>query len=203
MSATDVVHVVDDDPAMRDSLCFLLGADGLSARMYESGEAFLAAIETIEPGCILTDVRMPGMSGLDLVARLKQAGLAHPIIVLTGHADVALAVAAMKAGVWDFLEKPVNDAALLNAVRAALARGDDDFAREAERAELQLRLAQLTARERDVFDAIVAGESNKAAALRLGISPRTVEIYRANVMAKMRANNLSELVRMAMRCGAA
>lgn len=200
MSGTEVVHIVDDDAAMRESLEFLLSADGLAARTYESADALLARLGELEPGCILTDVRMPGMNGLELVAKLRQHGDSHPVIVLTGHADVPLAVEAMKAGVLDFLEKPVRDETLLASVRAALAAGGDVGNRQAERADLQNRLAQLTARERDVFNAIVIGDSNKAAALRLGISPRTVEIYRANVMAKMKASSLSELVRMALRC---
>jgi two-component system response regulator FixJ len=142
---------------------------------------------------------MPGMSGLELVDRLKQNGSTHPIIVLTGHADVALAVQAMKAGVSDFLEKPFEDEALLEAVRAALARGAGDAERMAERHEIEARIAHLTPREKDVFEAIVGGDSNKVAALRLGISPRTVEIYRANVMEKMKAKTLSDLVRMALQ----
>lgn len=190
-----VIHVVDDDDAMRGSVAFLLEAEGLACKTYEDGPALLERAGDLEPGCIITDIRMPGMNGLDLIAALRQRGVAHPVIVLTGHADVALAVQAMKAGVADFLEKPFDDGALVRAVRAALAQGQSLH----DRAILQARVAQLTARERDVFDAVVAGESNKAAALRLGISPRTVEIYRANVMAKMQANSLSDLVRMALR----
>lgn len=195
-----LVHVVDDDAAMRDSLAFLLESAGLQARLYDSGAALLARASELEPGCVLTDVRMPGMTGLELVAKAKGLGLTHPIIVLTGHADVSLAVEAMKAGVVDFLEKPFADDVLLAAIRAALALGDSEGNRAAERAELSERLSHLTAREREVFDAIVAGDSNKAAASRLGISPRTVEIYRANVMAKMKAQSLSDLVRMALKC---
>jgi two-component system response regulator FixJ len=195
-----MVHVVDDDEAMRDSLAFLLQSAKLAVRVYESGPALLARAADIEPGCILTDVRMPGMSGLELVARLKEIRVFHPIIVLTGHADVALAVEAMKAGVVDFLEKPFDDEALLRAVRAALAGGGELAARQSERSEIETRLARLTERESEVFDAIVNGDSNKLAAQKLGISPRTVEIYRANVMQKMEAENLSALVRMAMRC---
>jgi two-component system response regulator FixJ len=196
-----VVHIVDDDMAVRDGLAFLLGVAGLDTRIYESGAALLEQATALAPGCIITDVRMPGMTGLELIARLAARGAPHPIIVLTGHADVPLAVEAMKAGVVDFLEKPVEDEALLEAVRRALARGGAAAGEQAERAELAARRAELTARERDVFNAIVAGDSNKAAALRLGISPRTVEIYRANVMAKMHAKSLSDLVRMALRLG--
>lgn len=193
---SDVVHIVDDDAAVRDSVSFLLSAEGFSTRSYESAAELLAA--ALAPGCIITDIRMPDMNGLELVAELNRRGCAYPIIVLTGHGDVSLAVAAMKAGVIDFLEKPFRDEALIGAVRGALARaaGIDD--RHRERSEIAQRRAQLTAREHEVFEAIVAGDSNKAAAQKLGISPRTVEIYRANVMSKMQANSLSELVRMAL-----
>lgn len=196
---TQIVHVVDDDAPLRESLAFLLSAAGLECRTYDSAKALLGRGSALEPGCVVTDVRMPGMSGMELIAELKKAGAPHPVIVLTGHADVPLAVEAMKAGVSDFLEKPFEDEALIAAVRMALATRENDAGRDAETAELQARLDQLTQREREVFDAIVAGDSNKAAALRLGISPRTVEIYRANVMTKMKANSLSELVRLALR----
>lgn len=196
---TQIVHVVDDDAALRESLAFLLSTAGLECRTYGSAQALLARGAALEPGCVVTDVRMPGMSGMELIEELKTLGAPHPVIVLTGHADVPLAVAAMKAGVSDFLEKPFEDEALIAAVRTALASGGGAGERDAEMAELRGRLEQLTQREREVFDAIVAGDSNKAAALRLGISPRTVEIYRANVMTKMRAQSLSELVRLALR----
>jgi two-component system response regulator FixJ len=194
-----VIHVVDDDAAVRDSLRFMLEAADLGVRTYDSGAALLERLADLERGCIITDVRMPGMSGLELIARLKQGGSVHPVIVLTGHADVALAVEAMKAGVVDFIEKPFNDEALLGAVGAALERGEGDSTRAAERAEVEARIARLTGRERDVFEALVAGDSNKTAALKLGISPRTIEIYRANLMEKMAAKTLSDLVRMALR----
>jgi two-component system, LuxR family, response regulator FixJ len=197
--SNSVVHVVDDDAAIRDSLSFLLDSAGFTARAYEAAPDLLARVGELEPGCIVTDVRMPGMSGLELVARLKELGVVHPVIVLTGHADVALAIEAMKAGVLDFLEKPFDDEALLSAVRSALAAGESEVGRRSERAEVERRVASLTDRERDVFEAIVAGDSNKAAAIRLGISPRTVEIYRANVMEKMGAKSLSELVRLALQ----
>ena len=193
-----VIHVVDDDAAVRDSLTFVLESADWRVRAFESALALLAAIDTLEPGFIITDVRMPGMTGLELVARLKQRGAPHPVIVLTGHADVSMAVDAMKAGVVDFIEKPFDDAALLAAVEIARQRLEGDAGARAEREEIDARVAQLTAREKEVFDAIVAGESNKSAALKLGISPRTVEIYRANVMEKMRARTLSDLVRLAL-----
>ena len=194
-----VVHVVDDDAAIRDSLSFLLEAARLTPRTYESAVSLLERVGELEPGCIVTDVRMPGMSGLELVVRLKELGVPHPVIVLTGHADVALAIEAIKAGVAEFLEKPFDDEALLKAVHAALAVGEGELGRRAERAEVERRAASLTDRERDVFEAIVAGDSNQAAAIRLGISPRTVEIYRANLMEKMGAKSLSELVRLALQ----
>jgi len=201
MTATKTVHVVDDDEAMRESLTFLLESAKFAARVYDSAPALLARAHELEPGCIVTDVRMPEMSGLELVVRVKELRLPHPLIVLTGHADVALAVEAMKAGVADFLEKPFEDEALLGAVRAALANTDEAADKEVGRIELEERLATLTAREREVFDAVVGGASNKLVAQQLGISPRTVEIYRAHVMQKMGADHLSALVRMAMRCG--
>lgn len=198
-----VVHIVDDDPAMRESVAFLLDTENLATRLYDGASALLARGAALEPGCIVTDIRMPGMNGLELVGELKRRGVPHPVIVLTGHADVSLAVEAMKAGVLDFLEKPFQDEALLSAVRAALAKGQGESGKVAARAEIETRLAQLTPRERDVFEAVVAGDSNKAAAIRLGISPRTVEIYRANVMDKMQARTLSDLVRMALLRGEA
>jgi two-component system response regulator FixJ len=193
-----VVHVVDDDAAIRDSLSFLLSAAELTPVVYESAAALLARGGELEHGCIVTDVRMPGMSGLELVLELKERRLPHPVIVLTGHGDVALAVEAMKAGVVDFIEKPFDENVLLKAVKTALAREEGITARQAERAEVEGRVAQLSQREREVFEAIVTGESNKSAAQKLGISPRTVEIYRANVMDKMGAHTLSDLVRMAL-----
>jgi two-component system response regulator FixJ len=195
-----IIHVVDDDEPMRESLRFLLGAANFEVRTYDSAASLLARIDVLEPGCIVTDVRMPGMDGLDLVRRLKELAAPHPVIVLTGHADVPLAVEAMKLGVAEFLEKPFSDDALIAAIGAALALNESAAGREREHEELRARRATLTARERDVFDAIVAGDSNKTAAQRLGISPRTVEIYRAHVMQKMHAASLSELVRMALRC---
>lgn len=198
MAGEALIHVVDDDQAVRESLSFLLESDDLACRTYDSAAALLARAQNLEPGCIVTDIRMPGMSGLELVVELKRLGVPHPVIVLTGHGDVALAVEAMKAGVTDFLEKPFNDEALLRAVRGACAVGQTEAAKHAERAEIERRIGELTARELDVFEAIVAGDSNKVAAQKLDISPRTVEIYRANVMSKMKANSLSDLVRMAL-----
>jgi len=193
------VHIVDDDAPMRDSVAFLLGAEDITTRTYDSARALLDRGADLEPGCIITDVRMPEMNGLEMVLELKRIGVPHPVIVLTGHGDVSLAVQAMKAGVADFLEKPFVHEALLRAVRTALSQSRSEAGRQKELAEIAARAEELTAREREVFEAIVAGDSNKAAAIRLGISPRTVEIYRANVMTKMHANSLSELVRMALQ----
>ena len=198
MSEELVIHVVDDDPAVRDSLSFSLGAADYQVRTYSTAVELLARGAALERGVIVTDVRMPEMTGLELVAELKQRGITYPVIVLTGHADVAMAVEAMKAGVVDFLEKPFDEPALMGAIENGRQRLSGQSGRQAERDEINGRLSQLTPRERDVFEQISAGESNKSAALKLGISPRTVEIYRANVMEKMRARTLSDLVRMAL-----
>ena len=194
------VHVIDDDEAMRDSLSFMLDAAGLRSRAWESAAAFLVGLDKVERGCIVTDIRMPDMTGLELVDRLKAAGHPDPVIVITGHADVPLAVEAMKAGVVDFIEKPFDNQRLLNAVRAALAQGttEDGAAQQdnEERRRILERIESLSARERQVLDGLVAGQANKIIAFDLEISPRTVEVYRANVMTKMQARSLSELVRM-------
>lgn len=198
MASEPFVHVVDDDDAIRDSIGFLLSSSGLQWRSYSSARALLNRVGELEDGCIVTDVRMPEMTGLELVRELKHLGAPHPIVVLTGHADVALAVEAMKAGVDDFLEKPFQPEALLASITGAIAAGEGRAGRVRERASIQERIAQLTGRERDVLAALVRGLSNKEAGLELGISPRTVEIYRANLMTKMNAATLSELVRQAL-----
>jgi two-component system response regulator FixJ len=198
---TVVVHVIDDDEAARQSLAFLLRANALEVQTHESGTAFLKVVPHIKSGCIITDVRMPEISGIDLLRRLKELRIRLPVIVITGHGDVPLAVEAMKVGAADFLEKPFDDAALLAAVRSALDRQGTESKRAAERAGINDRLAALSNRERDVLDGLVAGHANKRIAFDLGISPRTVEIYRANLMTKMQAASLSELVRMALIAG--
>ncbi len=190
-----VVHIVDDDEAMRDSLLFLLESADLRACAYDSAVSFLAALPTLEPGCILTDVRMPQINGLDMVRRVKAAGVDLPVIVMTGHADLALAIEAMRAGVVDFLEKPFEDEALLSALASALGRSEADRLRAQDRQAVRDRRAALSGREAEVLDGLLAGKPNKIIAFDLEISPRTVEIYRANVMTKMQAASLSELVR--------
>ena len=199
--AASIVHVIDDDDALRDSLSFLLGAARLEVKTYESAEAFLSALPGVNSGCIITDVRMPNMSGVDLIRKLNELRVALPVIVITGHGDVQLAVEAMKIGAADFIEKPFDDEMLLNAVRAALDRWEDKSREISERSSYVEKLETLSSRERDVLEGLIAGKANKVIAFDLGISPRTVEIYRANVMTKTGANSLPELVRMAMLAG--
>jgi two-component system, LuxR family, response regulator FixJ len=196
-----IVHVIDDDEASRDSLSFLLQTAQIEVKTYASATVFLDLIPAAGTGCIITDVRMPGMSGIDLLRRLKELKVDVPVIVITGHGDVPLAVEAMKVGAIDFLEKPFDDEVLLASVRSALRQRDGDMKRQTERAEIETRLAALSHREREVLDGLVAGRANKQIAYDLGISPRTVEIYRANLMNKMQAGSLSELVRMALIAG--
>ena len=198
---SDVVHVIDDDDAMRESLDFLLDSAGLTARTYASAAEFLAVADAAEPGCVVTDIRMPGMNGLELVGELKSRGVALPIVVITGHGDVPLAVEAMKAGVADFLEKPFSDDVLLATIRRCLDGLAQSESQQAEARRINEIFDQLSPRERDVLRGVVAGKPNKVIAHELGISPRTVEVYRANVMTKTRANAVSDLVRMAMVVG--
>ena len=193
-----IVHVIDDDDAMRDSLAFLFKSAKVPAETYESADAFMSKLSQLNGGCVVTDVRMPGMSGLDLLKRLRELKIGVPVIVITGHGDVPLAVEAMKHGASDFLEKPFDDDLLLGAVRSALSQQASDQERETMRSAVRHRLELLSARERQVLDGLVAGHPNKTIAYDLGISPRTIEIYRANVMTKMEASSLSELVRMAL-----
>ena len=196
-----LVHVIDDDDALRDSLCFLLRAARIDVASHASATAFLEAMPGVTLGCVITDVRMPGMSGIDLLRRLKELKVAVPVIIMTGHGDVPLAVEAMKVGAADFLEKPFDDEVLLASVRTALQQRDGETRRHVERAEIEAKLAALSNRERDVLGGLVAGRANKQIAFDLGISPRTVEIYRANLMNKMQAGSLSDLVRMALTVG--
>jgi two-component system response regulator FixJ len=196
-----IVHVIDDDEAVRQALAFQLGSAGIDVRTYESAAVFLEVAPTVRTGCIITDVRMPELSGVDLLRRLRALKLAVPVIVVTAHGDIPLAVEAMRLGAMDFLEKPFEDEVLLASVRSALDRGDRDQKRQAERDKIEGRLAALSNRERDVLKGLVAGHANKQIAYDLGISPRTIENYRANLMIKMQAGSLSDLVRMALITG--
>jgi two-component system response regulator FixJ len=198
VSSSEIVHVIDDDAEVRQSLAFLLSTVGLAVRVHPSATAFLETLPDVQDGCVVTDVRMPGIDGIELQRRLKAKGVALPVIVITGHGDIALAVEAMKAGAVDFIEKPFEEEALLAAIRTALSRRAGDREHANRVAAVRERLALLSARERQVLDGLVAGKPNKVIAHDLGISARTVEIYRANVMTKMQADSLSALVRMTL-----
>ena len=195
---SSVVHVIDDDEAMRASLAFLLEASGLTAQTYDSALRFLEQLDAGPTGVIVTDVRMPEMTGLELVRRLKARDVALPIIMITGHGDVPLAVEAMKSGVVDFLEKPFDEESLLTAIRSALADRSTAEASQAERERIRTVLEGLSPREQEVLDGVIEGKLNKVIAHELSISPRTVEVYWANVMSKTGARGLSELVRMVL-----
>lgn len=201
MTNSPTVHVIDDDADVRDSLSFLLEAAGMTVRAFESAVAFLDALPGIGKGCVVSDVRMPGISGTELLAKLKAAGNGMPVIIITGHGDVALAVEAMKLGAFDFIEKPFDDDTIVASVEAALREEERREQNEAGKADVLARLATLSQRERQVLDGLVNGAPNKIIAYDLGISPRTVEVYRANVMSKMEAGSLSDLVRMALLAG--
>jgi len=201
LPAKPVIDIIDDDPAMRDSLAFLLDVRGFATRVHESAVAFLGVVGRERPDCIVTDIRMPGLNGLELVKRLKGDGIDSPVIVITGHGDVALAVEAMKAGVVDFIEKPFSDDILIGAIKSALERSSQGPATDKAQQEAQARLAALSGRERDVLVGLVAGKINKVIAHELNISPRTVEVYRANLMSKMEAKSMSDLMRIALAAG--
>jgi two-component system response regulator FixJ len=196
-----VVHVIDDDEGVRVSLGFLLEMHDLPAKTYASADEFLDAVDSISAGCIVTDVRMPGMTGLDLVRHLKQKAVNLPVIVITGHGDVPLAVEAVREGVLDFLEKPFDEEALFNSIQSALDAQAKSGRQDKERQRFETMIASLSGREKDVLRGIIAGKLNKVIAHELGISPRTVEVYRANVMTKTNASSLSELVRIALLSG--
>jgi len=196
MSDGPIVHVIDDDDALRDSVRLFLVNEGLNVRSHSSANEFLAAVEADRPGCVVTDVRMPGMSGMELLAHIAARGLALPVIVITGHADVPLAVRAMKQGAIDLLEKPFKAEELIAAVRRGLALGKDSRLNGTPVEVALARRATLSARENEVLERLVRGQPNKVIAYEMGISPRTVEVHRANVMKKTQAGSLSELVRM-------
>lgn len=196
--SSQVVHVIDDDVDVRQSLAFLLSTAGLAVRVHDSATTFLQLLQDIQDGCVVTDIRMPGMDGLQLQKRLAELRPRLPVIVMTGHGDVPLAVQAMKAGAVDFIEKPFDDEVLLAAIRSALTRHARDSEHESRVSAISARLALLSEREREVLKGLVDGKPNKVIAYDLGISARTVEVYRANVMTKMQADSLSALVRMVL-----
>jgi two-component system response regulator FixJ len=191
---SDVVHVVDDDASVREALALLLHSNGIPCTTYASAEAFLGASANLKSGCVLTDVRLPGISGLDLLHHLTHPRRAISIIVMTGHGDIRMAVEAMQHGADDFLEKPIDGELLLASIRGGLSRMHDE--REVERVEAMYRLHGLSPRERAVLDALMAGKPNKVIAYELNISPRTVEIHRSHIMRKMQAASFSSLVRL-------
>lgn len=200
---TQVVHVVDDHAAIRRSLALLLEAAGHDVVLHESGDAMLEAAEggKLAPGCIILDVRMPGRDGLAVMELLARQKFLLPVIIVTGHGDVPLAVRAMRAGARDFIEKPYSEDRILGAVEEALAAGRVAVDVQARTAEAGARIASLTPREGEVLEALVAGQSNKGTAARLGISPRTVEVHRAHLMEKLGVRSLPEAVRMYMAAG--
>jgi len=191
------IHIIDDDSTVRKALSYFVGAAGFASRVYDSAEDFLAVAKRSAPGCIVTDVRMPGMTGLELVLRLKSEGVAQPVIVMSGHADILLAVEAMKAGAADFLQKPFKASELVEAVRGALDRDRPKAPIAPESAAFLKLVSTLSPRQRNAFDGILDGKLNKTTAHELGISVRTLEGYRAEVMAKTNASSSTELVRMA------
>jgi len=194
---TRLVHIVDDDEAIRRSVSFALKTSGFQVRVYENGTEILKSAPRLEKGCILLDIRMPGMDGLEVQEALKGKGVTLPVIIMTGHGDVALAVRAMKVGAIDFIEKPFEKAVLLAAIEHGISRLRTSAASLKEANDAAVRLQLLTARERDVLDGLARGLPNKTIAYDLGISPRTVEIHRANLMSKLSVRSLSEALRIA------
>ena len=198
MNAQPTVFIVDDDPAMRDSLGFLIGSVGRHVETYASAEEFLAAYDNERPGCVVLDVRMPGLSGLELMEKMNEDRFAPPVVLITGHGDIPMAVRALKAGAFDFIEKPFSDQVLLERIQQALQLDTVDRASERDRADIERRSTRLTSRENQVFELVVAGKPNKVVASDLGISQKTVEVHRAHVMEKMRAESFADLVKMAV-----
>lgn len=201
MSSTKVIHLVDDEEAIRKSAGFMLRSSGYAVHSYASGTEFLKAAGAAEMGCVLLDVRMPKLDGLQVQAAMRERGITMPVVVLTGHGDVSVAVQAMKAGAVDFLEKPFEKAAVIDAIERGFARLENTGAREIEEAEAEVRLALLTPREREVLDGLAQGYPNKTIAYDLGISSRTVEVHRASLMAKLSAHSLSDVLRIAFAAG--
>jgi two-component system response regulator FixJ len=203
MSADKTVYVVEDDPTLRESLTFLLHALGLPVQSHESGRDLLDALPPYAQGCVLSDIRMPNMDGMELLRWVRTNQPQLPVILITGHGDVPLAVQAMKTGAADFIQKPFDHRLLIQSIKAALADAPDMSAPDGGTAGFAQRLRDLTARERQVFDRLVLGEANKVIARRLDISPRTVEIHRASIMTKLGAETLSDIIRLAVRAGLA
>lgn len=201
MTPKRIVHLVDDEESIRKSAGFMLKTSGFAFQTYASGIAFLKAVKTAEPGCILLDVRMPGMDGLEVQEVLAERGITMPVIVLTGHGDVGIAVRVMKAGAVDFLEKPFEKSALLASIGVAFSRLDKSDARSLREAEARVRVAVLTPREREVLIGLANGFPNKTIAYDLDISTRTVEVHRANLMTKLEVHSLSDALRIAFAAG--
>ena len=196
------IYVIDDDEAMRDSLQFMLESADYKVSLFESADKFLGLFPGIQFGCIVSDIRMPGIDGIELLKRLKAVHGTLPVIIMTGHGDVPLAVEAMKLGALDFLEKPFEDDRLIGMIELALQQAEPRARTESVAQDIAARIASLSPRERQVMDGLVAGSSNKMIARDYNISPRTIEVYRANVMTKMQAGSLSELIRLALQAGA-
>lgn len=201
MTTKGHVYVIDDDAAMRDSLNFLLDSAGFGVTLFDNAQSFLHALPGLAFGCVVSDIRMPGLDGIELLKRMKAQHSPFPVVIMTGHGDVPLAVEAMKLGAIDFLEKPFEDDRLTTMIESAIRQAEPAAKSEAIALDINARVASLSPRERQVMEGLIAGLSNKLIAREYDISPRTIEVYRANVMTKMRANSLSELVRLAMRAG--
>ncbi len=196
-----VVHIVDDEEPVRKSLAFLLTMTGFTVQVHDSATSFLLTAPTVGKACLVTDLRMPDMNGVDLLEKLRDIGAMVPAVVITGHGDVPMAVAAMNAGAVDFIEKPFEDDVLVDAIRRAASRLEEASAPVEDIAIIRARLEGLSERERQVLSAVAAGLANKIIAYDLGVSPRSVEVHRANIMSKMQARNLPELVRMSIAVG--
>ncbi|BAL78435.1 MULTISPECIES: response regulator FixJ [Bradyrhizobium] len=201
MTTKGHIYVIDDDEAMRDSLNFLLDSSGFGVTLFDNAQSFLDALPGLAFGCVVSDVRMPGIDGIELLKRMKTQHSPFPILIMTGHGDVPLAVEAMKLGALDFLEKPFEDDRLVTMIESAIRQAEPAAKSESIAQDIAARVASLSPRERQVMEGLIAGLSNKLIAREYDISPRTIEVYRANVMTKMQANSLSELVRLAMRAG--
>lgn len=201
MDARHLIHLVDDEESIRRSAAFMLRTSGYSVETYASGIEFLKAAASVEPACVLLDIRMPVMDGLEVQEQLRRHGSVMPVVILTGHGDVSLAVRAMKNGAVDFIEKPFQKTVLLAAIERATKQIADADRRLGDRAEAELRIAALTARERDVLAGLAKGHPNKTIAYDLDISPRTVEVHRANLMSKLRVHSLSDALRIAFAAG--